>query len=115
MTHSGGEPRWEIIKDEWRDRQGTGAGTTLTGQDIGTFPLAVYEKARLRTENSVSDARAFPVKLIRRAELYGGIATRTTTTSPERMLSRTTSFYIRSRMVSADPSPRKANPHAPMV
>ena len=48
MTHSGGEPRWEIIKDDG----GTGKAQVLAqlskDKTSGRFPLAVYEKARLR-------------------------------------------------------------------
>ncbi|HYZ86809.1 MAG TPA: family 16 glycoside hydrolase [Bryobacteraceae bacterium] len=46
MTHSGGEPRWEVIHDD------AGAAQVLAqlsrDKTSGRFPLAIYDNARLR-------------------------------------------------------------------
>ena len=48
MTHSGGEPRWEIIKDDGEIGKAQVLAQLSQDKTSGRFPLAIYEKARLR-------------------------------------------------------------------
>ena len=47
MTHSGGEPRWEVITDEGGTRKTQVLAQLSQDKTSGRFPLAIYDKARL--------------------------------------------------------------------
>jgi hypothetical protein len=48
MTHSGGEPRWEAIKDDAVGGKGQVLAQLSQDKTSGRFPLAIYDKARLQ-------------------------------------------------------------------
>ncbi|MGH9629595.1 MAG: family 16 glycoside hydrolase [Bryobacteraceae bacterium] len=48
MTHSGGEPRWEVTTDEGRTRKTQVLAQLSQDRTSGRFPLAIYDKARLQ-------------------------------------------------------------------
>lgn len=53
MTHKGGAPRWEILRDSAASSQPNVLAQTSTDSTGGRFPLAVYDKALLK-DGSVS-------------------------------------------------------------
>ena len=48
MTHTGGEPRWEIIDDIAEGRKTKVLAQLSQDRTSGRFPLAIYDRARLR-------------------------------------------------------------------
>ena len=48
MTHSGGDPRWEVVKDNGATGKGQVLAQLSQDKTSGRFPLAVYDKTRLR-------------------------------------------------------------------
>jgi len=48
MTHSGGEPRWEAIRDDAATGNGQVLAQVSQDKTSGRFPLAIYDKARLQ-------------------------------------------------------------------
>jgi hypothetical protein len=48
MTHTGGAPKWEVVKDESAPSKPNVFAQVSTDATGGRFPLAVYEKARLQ-------------------------------------------------------------------
>ena len=47
MTHTGGAPKWEVLKDDSAPSQPNVLAQTSTDRTGGRFPLAIYEKANL--------------------------------------------------------------------
>jgi len=47
MTHAGGAPKWEVLKDASAPSQPNVLAQTSTDRTSGRFPLAIYEKANL--------------------------------------------------------------------
>ena len=47
MTHTGGAPKWEVLKDDTAPSQPNVLAQTSTDRTSGRFPLAIYEKANL--------------------------------------------------------------------
>jgi len=45
MTHAGGAPKWEVLKDDSAPSKPNVLAQTSTDRTGGRFPLAVYEKA----------------------------------------------------------------------
>jgi len=45
MTHAGGAPKWEVLKDDTAPSKPNVLAQTSTDRTGGRFPLAVYEKA----------------------------------------------------------------------
>ena len=48
MTHKGGAPRWEIIKDDWAPSKPNVFAQVSKDATGGRFPLAVYDKASVK-------------------------------------------------------------------
>jgi hypothetical protein len=48
MTHSGGEPQWEVTTDEGRTRKTQVLAQLSQDKTSGRFPLAIYDKALLQ-------------------------------------------------------------------
>src|SRR5258707_1199852 len=48
MTHKGGAPRWEVLKDDSAPSQPNVFAQVSTDATGGRFPLAVYDKATLK-------------------------------------------------------------------
>jgi hypothetical protein len=48
MTHTGGAPKWELLKDSTAPTQPNVLAQTSSDRTSGRFPLAVYEKANIR-------------------------------------------------------------------
>jgi len=48
MTHTGGEPRWEVVSEEGAARKTRVLTQLSRDKTSGRFPLAIYEKARLK-------------------------------------------------------------------
>jgi hypothetical protein len=48
MTHSGAEPRWEVIADESASGKSHVIAQLSDDKTSGRFPLAIYQKARLK-------------------------------------------------------------------
>lgn len=48
MTHTGGEPRWEIVVDASTPGKKQAFAQRSTDKTSGRFPLAIYEKASLK-------------------------------------------------------------------
>lgn len=53
MTHTGGAPKWEVLKDDTAPSKPNALAQTSTDRTGGRFPLAVYERANL-TDGAVS-------------------------------------------------------------
>lgn len=47
MTHTGGAPKWEVLKDESASSKPNVLAQTSADRTGGRFPLAIYEKAKL--------------------------------------------------------------------
>ena len=47
MTHAGGAPKWEVLKDDTAPSKPNVLAQTSTDRTGGRFPLAIYEKANL--------------------------------------------------------------------
>ena len=45
MTHTGGAPKWEVLKDDTAPSKPNVLAQTSTDRTGGRFPLAIYEKA----------------------------------------------------------------------
>lgn len=48
MTHKGGAPRWEVVKEDSAPSKPNVFAQTSSDLTAGRFPLAVYEKARVK-------------------------------------------------------------------
>ena len=48
MTHNGGAPKWEILKEESAPSKPNVLAQTSTDRTSGRFPLAIYDKASIR-------------------------------------------------------------------
>jgi len=48
MTHTGGEPRWEVIKETGGTAKAQVLAQLSQDKTSGRFPLAIYDKARLQ-------------------------------------------------------------------
>ena len=48
MTHTGGAPKWEILKDDTAPSKPNVLAQTSTDSTSGRFPLAIYDKANLK-------------------------------------------------------------------
>ena len=48
MTHEGGAPKWEVVKDETAPSQPNAFAQVSTDATGGRFPLAVYDKVKVR-------------------------------------------------------------------
>jgi len=46
MTHAGGAPQWEVLKDDTAPSKPNVLAQTSTDRSGGRFPLAIYEKAK---------------------------------------------------------------------
>lgn len=48
MTHQGGEPKWEVLKDATAPSKPNVLAQTSTDNTGGRFPLAIYDKSNLK-------------------------------------------------------------------
>jgi hypothetical protein len=48
MTHTGGAPRWEVLKDDSAPSKPNVLGQISTDRTAGRFPLAIWERASLK-------------------------------------------------------------------
>jgi hypothetical protein len=48
MTHTGGQPRWEVVKENGKSDKGQVLAQLSQDKTSGRFPLAIYDKARLQ-------------------------------------------------------------------
>ncbi len=54
MTHKGGAPKWEVVKDDWAPSKPNVLGQVSADATGGRFPLAVYEKVKFLMDGMLS-------------------------------------------------------------
>lgn len=80
MTHSGGEPRWEVIADDSATGKTHVLAQVSRDKTSGRFPLAIYDKARVRDGEVSVRCKSVAGEWIRPVGSSGATAIPTTTT-----------------------------------